>query len=553
MTTRCVVAYYNEIEPYAAAWLRNLISAKLIAPGEVDERSIADVSASDLKGFTQWHLFAGIGGWSAALRLARWFDHESVLTASVPCQPFSAAGKRGGHGDERNLWPHALRLIRELRPPTCFGEQVNAAVGHGWLDGIWDDLEREGYAFAAVDLPACSVGAPHIRQRLFWVADSGYTERGKGDRSCDSDGRYLSQREGEESSVESRKRGEIIRLAHAEVATPGTSDDVHARESYPRDGVGMGNSLRPRLEERPSESGNDGAEREATERASGDAGGVGDANRDGTERAGRTQRIADATGTPWADAIWLPCLDGKARRTQQRIRFLADGISGIMAASGSSQEPEDQMNVASASATADEIVPDMRNSIRSPEVREGSRGRLTLQGEKILQSLLREHENQSEREGNAGESPQADRADLRAVWKRAASSRSPSGRESAEQRPVEPQDIVRHLSQAMALDAWPGAIEESVGLRHLLIAFAQVGLLPEALPAVPQVWRSAPQQARQLVGQLLCARGFVWSPLSPLSHGEPARANKLRALGNAIVPPLAAAFVRAYMEARGLC
>src|SRR5688572_30643871 len=62
--------YYNEHDPYAAAWLRNLIAAGHIAPGDVDERSILDVQPADLAGYVQCHFFAGIGVWSHALRLA---------------------------------------------------------------------------------------------------------------------------------------------------------------------------------------------------------------------------------------------------------------------------------------------------------------------------------------------------------------------------------------------------------------------------------------------------------------------------------------------------
>jgi len=65
-------AYYNEFDAHAAAWLRELIAAGLIAPGVVDERSICDVRAEDLDGYDQCHFFAGIGGWSHSLRLAGW-------------------------------------------------------------------------------------------------------------------------------------------------------------------------------------------------------------------------------------------------------------------------------------------------------------------------------------------------------------------------------------------------------------------------------------------------------------------------------------------------
>ena len=88
--------YYNEFDPYAAQWLRNLIDAGHIPKGEVDSRSIKDVSASDLTGFVQCHFFAGLGGWSHALRLAGWPEDRPVWTGSCPCQPFSAAGAGGG-------------------------------------------------------------------------------------------------------------------------------------------------------------------------------------------------------------------------------------------------------------------------------------------------------------------------------------------------------------------------------------------------------------------------------------------------------------------------
>lgn len=165
-----MTAYYNEIDPYAAQWLRNLMAAGHIAPGDVDGRSIVDVSADDLRGYTQAHFFAGIGGWSLALRLAGWSDDRPVWTGSCPCQPFSAAGKQLGTDDERHLWPVFFGLIRECVPPVVFGEQVASKAALEWWDVVAADLETEGYATGAADLCAASVGASHIRQRIFWVA-----------------------------------------------------------------------------------------------------------------------------------------------------------------------------------------------------------------------------------------------------------------------------------------------------------------------------------------------------------------------------------------------
>src|SRR3990172_12660733 len=157
-----MTAYYNENDPYAAQWLRNLIAARHIASGEVDERSIIDVSADDLRGFTQCHFFAGIGVWSLALRLAGVPDDRPVWTGSCPCQPFSAAGKGKAADDERHLAPAWLSLIAESRPAIVYGEQVEAAIGWGWLRFVFDALEAQGYACGAAVLPACGVGAPHI-------------------------------------------------------------------------------------------------------------------------------------------------------------------------------------------------------------------------------------------------------------------------------------------------------------------------------------------------------------------------------------------------------
>ena len=165
-------AYYNEFDPYAAQWLRNLIAAGHIAPGDVDSRSIEDVKPGDLTGYTQCHFFAGIGVWSYALRRAGWADSRPVWTGSCPCQPFSAAGKGNGFADERHLWPAWLHLIGQRSPVVVFGEQVSSKDADIWVDLVQTDMEALGYAFGAVPFPSAGVGAPHIRDRLYWLADS---------------------------------------------------------------------------------------------------------------------------------------------------------------------------------------------------------------------------------------------------------------------------------------------------------------------------------------------------------------------------------------------
>lgn len=169
-----MAAYYNEWDAYAAQWLRNLIAAGHIAPGDVDERSITEVQADDLRGYDQCHFFAGIGGWPFSLRLAGWPDDRPVWSASCPCQPYSvgnvAHGGAKGADDERDLWPDLFALARQRRPPRIYGEQVADAISWGWWDRAAWDMESEGYACAAAVLRASGFGARHQRKRLYWVA-----------------------------------------------------------------------------------------------------------------------------------------------------------------------------------------------------------------------------------------------------------------------------------------------------------------------------------------------------------------------------------------------
>lgn len=301
-------AYYNEFDPKAAAWLRELIKQGLIAPGDVDERSIEDVAPDDLKGYTQVHLFAGIGGWSYALRLAGWEDDRTVWTGSCPCQPFSAAGKGKGVADERHLWPAFYWLISQCAPPVVFGEQVASKDGRAWLAGVQADLEELGYRTAGADLCAAGIGAPHIRQRLWWVADSEERRRGEVDQ--------IPRGRAEGSAPEGSER-----LEHGgSISGLGDSGRAGAR----RDG---GAVPRPQAE---SERGRQEprGERDSALDASADR-----RIRDTDDTGSQGWRVLPERPderSPWEASLarWVPCADGKARRLEPGLEPLVDGLPG---------------------------------------------------------------------------------------------------------------------------------------------------------------------------------------------------------------------------------
>lgn len=304
-----MTAYYNEIDPHAAQWIRNLIAAGHLAKGEVDERSITEVQPDDLLGFDQCHLFAGIGGWAYAARLAGWPDDRPLWTGSCPCQPFSVAGKGGGVDDARHLWPDFFRLIGARRPPVVMGEQVAGSAGYGWLDGVRADLAGEGYASRGVDIPACAVDAPHIRSRLWWcaVADAESVERGAGLRQ---------DREIGNGAESANRDGGNGLLADAESQRGGRDQPERRQEERAADGRvdargDRGNALGARLE---------------GHRGHGD---------DGAGRAQPARPVASPdgrNGTFWTHTEWLHCHDGKARRSQPGTPLLVDGLPGRVAA-----------------------------------------------------------------------------------------------------------------------------------------------------------------------------------------------------------------------------
>lgn len=336
--------YYNEFDPKIAAWLRQLIADGHIPAGEVDERSIEDVLPSDLAGFTQCHFFAGIGGWSHALDLAGWPRNQRVWTGSCPCQPFSAAGKGDGFEDERHLWPAWQHLIAQCKPPIVFGEQVASKAADVWIDLVQADMENMGYAFGCIPFPSASIGAPHIRDRNYWV---GYSNRDR------QPGPWLMERSMRSAETQDR---EVNRTIHAG-GRSGLVGMAHTEH--------VGHNRPFRLETQPhcdesNERVSDGdcafggmayAERERVRPCGQRGTGVAQVEVQGINRERKRIRINAIAGDDdmgarpnplhgfWRNADWLLCTDGKWRPVEPGSFPLVDGLPRSMVRGGNEGEP----------------------------------------------------------------------------------------------------------------------------------------------------------------------------------------------------------------------
>lgn len=520
--------YYNEFDPFSAAWLRLLIKNRHIPNGYVDERDIRDVKPSDLKGYAQCHFFAGVGGWSKALDLAGWPRDRPVWTGSCPCPPFSSAGKGqtcpdcgskrnlphpsktgfficldcgcNRHADERHLWPEFSRLIRECAPPTVFGEQVASKDGRTWLDVVQADLQNSRYATVGADICAAGVGAPQIRQRLWFGAQrlvnglqSGLEGHAwhvedftKPERNDKVSGRPVAS-PGASNGLANANRGKCNGWSEITGRNHGFGHDARRAEGHSIDAA---HRVTDRLDTTPHR--HEGRERITTQERHGPCRNAIPAMR---------QPAASPTNGFWRDADWLYGRDEQWRPVESASQRMANGVSLVLG----HLRPEDEREIVDATesnGTRAEILQALRNG-NAPEAIWQSVGRcVSFQAATILLAVLCEQSWKLGQVGNGG-----------------AQSRPPNG-----------ETYVQSLRAISTYDArtpqrWYPDKQRSEELRNIVSELSQ----------------NSPS-FRELV-TILNDHGP-----SPLSIKSPARVGRLRGYGNAIVPQVAAEFIEAFVD-----
>lgn len=406
------------------------MAAGHIMQGEVDERSIVQVQPDDLKTFVRVHMFAGIAVWDYALRSAGWADDREVWTGSCPCQPFSAAGKRGGIADERHLWPEFFRLISERRPHVVFGEQVASPDGLTWLDAVSSDMEGAGYAFGAVDTCAAGFGAPHIRQRLYFVGDALDT-RLQGHAGHGGDAPRRSESAGP-------------------TATPSAS--VLVADAM----------LAGRPERRPVAGSGQTA-------GSGCASVLVNAASEQVGLPGRARQPRSTNGR-WADVEWLPCQDGKSRPAQPGTQQMVDGSAeslGRLCPDTIRQVEEEVSDAIGREADAGEALHDLWETLAAQAVDKRDAGGLRgVHAPAVLLAFLRQLTQQGWAfaeclSGTGAETPEEP---VRVLRGDESAARPPRQRGLDGLPAVEHPDAVRVLSSVLARHAqaaWGEAFAEN--------------------------------------------------------------------------------------------
>ena len=375
-----------------------------------------------------------------------------------PCQPLSVAGQRQGDVDQRHLWPAFHRLIAERRPATILGEQVAGKDGREWMAAVRADLEALGYAVGVACLPAAGLGAPHLRYRLFWVAHAASRRSlGSIDRRERDEGGGPQQPPGNGPSglLAYAERQRVRGEARNDDGAPGEiSGEVRQQRLRPDGGPGAATGVLADAQGNRCDLKPGVADLKA---------GAGIVGIDQPANGGRIGWPRPPNGF-WSDADWIFCRDGKWRPAQSSILALAHGTSPRLGRMRATEEIDGDAGQGSTAA----FLRSVREEVGEEAFFKRIGGLLSVPYEEILQSGVHGAGNGErglpQSQSQSVQSGQVSEAGLRDVREGGGTNARPScGREPKKQRAIELDDVMSFLSQTAASPLIDGAAFRSGG------------------------------------------------------------------------------------------
>jgi len=449
-------------------------------------------------------------------------DTERVdcIIGGFPCQDISYAGRGAGlDGECSGLFFEAIRVVRQLQPRYVLLENVAALLSRG-LDRVVGELAQIGYDSEWHCLPAGAFGAPHIRDRVFVL---GYS------RLYDKFDVSGIQRSGTKFN-ESRQSSSLFADPNG-TGREGTDNNEKSPERIQR----VGSEFRPNVADASSQRQPRPGEPVSPKRS-----------------ATEENRKTIITGAVSISHQWA---------TEPAVCRISDEFSeGLDETGGLKPESHDTMGVqdtqernshADAKKTRpDQALPIMQKTVASQEIQRATGRPDGISAAEVLRSKVHGGGNDARRTsaGSTEEtSGQVQREPLRTLRDSGRFTHPPHGYEPSEQRAIEPENALRIMSHIMALDArqpqeFSGEAAATVQRLRQGICEAKTGDVPETLSEVQEIWRSTSDQEktwfiiRVSSGNPWCSE---WPGVPRVATGIPNRIDRLRGLGNAVVPAVA--------------
>lgn len=465
-----------------------------------------------------------------------------------------------------------------------FGEQVQSPDGLTWLDLVSTDLESIAYTPGATGLCGASVGAPHARNRLYFVGvansqtaigrRTGKPAKQRG-RIAEAGGSGAIRVMGH-SNEAGRERRDIGRDSTNERATgaagvvSGVGNSTETR--CVRDEDGRRSPKDERIGPRSSEYertgsacglGNPGKERiraaghRGPDEASGGMRGI----------DGQRERIRVDAGQSgpvngfWRDAHWIYCRPerpgeaGKYRPVEPIITTMDDGSSCRMGLGGDQGIGSDERSEESEEEKLDEKVPEVPINPSPQEIQREAGGQNQIQLPEVLREDM--HGGGDDEGGvsgyfaQSGKSAPDDETEVRIVRESSETSAS-SGRESTQQHTIEFAEFVRFLPRAMPLHELQGISRSSEILRPLYESLGEAWAVQHASDTAEEIWESLGEENQGRARVAFNSATWVMGGVSPLIQKGKARTQRLHGYGDGIVAQVAAELIKAYMHERGI-